>query len=137
MDAGYDDTIRTLIYTGRPLRVKKTPYIMNWEENRQEDIKALTSKGVVPVQDDMKHMESSGENNMTMKEVLELHPMLMGQCAAAIHDIIPAKQIVEEMVNEAVKLIKGTHSTISPWRALRGASSSSTTRAAHHRHYFP
>ena len=25
IEAGYDDTVRTLIFTGRPLRVKKTP----------------------------------------------------------------------------------------------------------------
>jgi NAD(P)H-dependent flavin oxidoreductase YrpB (nitropropane dioxygenase family) len=112
IDAGYDDTIRTLIYTGRPLRVKKTPYIMNWEENRADDIKALTAKGVVPVQDDMAQMESS-ETQMSMKEIMELHPMLMGQCAASIHDIQPAKQIVEEMVSDAVKLIKGANNNIA------------------------
>ena len=30
LSASYDDTIRTLIYTGRPLSVRKTPYVMNW-----------------------------------------------------------------------------------------------------------
>jgi NAD(P)H-dependent flavin oxidoreductase YrpB (nitropropane dioxygenase family) len=113
IEAGYDDTIRTLIYTGRPLRVKKTPYIMNWEENRQDDIKALTGKGVVPVYDDMEKLESTGDNQLSGKEMMELHPMLMGQCAAAVNDILPAKQIVDEMVSEAVKLIKGANSTIS------------------------
>jgi NAD(P)H-dependent flavin oxidoreductase YrpB (nitropropane dioxygenase family) len=28
--AGFDDTTRTLIYSGRPLRVRKTPYVANW-----------------------------------------------------------------------------------------------------------
>lgn len=28
--AGFDDTTRTLIYTGRPLRVRKTPYVADW-----------------------------------------------------------------------------------------------------------
>jgi NAD(P)H-dependent flavin oxidoreductase YrpB (nitropropane dioxygenase family) len=28
--AGHEDTITTLIYTGRPLRVRKTPYIVDW-----------------------------------------------------------------------------------------------------------
>jgi NAD(P)H-dependent flavin oxidoreductase YrpB (nitropropane dioxygenase family) len=27
LDAGYEDAVRTLIYTGRPLRVLRTPYI--------------------------------------------------------------------------------------------------------------
>jgi Nitronate monooxygenase len=41
--AGYHDTIRTLIFTGRPLRVLNTDYIAQWEE-RQNEIKELTSK---------------------------------------------------------------------------------------------
>lgn len=28
--AGYEDAVRTLIYTGRPLRVYKTPYVEDW-----------------------------------------------------------------------------------------------------------
>ena len=28
--AGYDDTVRTLIYTGRPLSVRGTPYVASW-----------------------------------------------------------------------------------------------------------
>ena len=30
VSASYGDDIRTLIYTGRPLRVRKTPYVENW-----------------------------------------------------------------------------------------------------------
>jgi hypothetical protein len=33
-------------------------------------------------------------------------PFLMGQVAGAIHDIKPAKQIVDEMVSEAVHMLK-------------------------------
>jgi len=42
--AGFDDNIRTIIFTGRPLRVRNNPYIQNWEENRSEQIRDLTSK---------------------------------------------------------------------------------------------
>lgn len=28
--AGYDDTTRTLIYSGRPLNVRRTPYVASW-----------------------------------------------------------------------------------------------------------
>lgn len=47
--AGFDDNVRTIIFTGRPLRVRNNPYIRNWEENRQAEIKTLTDKGVIPV----------------------------------------------------------------------------------------
>ena len=30
VSAGYDDTLRTLVYTGRPLQVRKTDYIADW-----------------------------------------------------------------------------------------------------------
>lgn len=43
--AGFDDNIRTIIFTGRPLRVRKNSYIENWENERAGEIKELTSKG--------------------------------------------------------------------------------------------
>jgi NAD(P)H-dependent flavin oxidoreductase YrpB (nitropropane dioxygenase family) len=50
--AGHDDNVRTIIFTGRPLRVRNNPYIKNWEENRAAEIKELTGKGVIPVEHD-------------------------------------------------------------------------------------
>jgi NAD(P)H-dependent flavin oxidoreductase YrpB (nitropropane dioxygenase family) len=50
--AGHDDNIRTIIFTGRPLRVRNNPYITNWEENRAAEIKELTGKGIIPVEHD-------------------------------------------------------------------------------------
>jgi hypothetical protein len=41
-------TERTLIYTGRPLRVRAVPYVQDWNHNRQKEIKELTSKGIIP-----------------------------------------------------------------------------------------
>lgn len=60
VSAGHEDIARTLIYTGRPLRVRKTPYVADWEENRREEIKELTSKGIIPNEHEMeKHPEKS------------------------------------------------------------------------------
>jgi NAD(P)H-dependent flavin oxidoreductase YrpB (nitropropane dioxygenase family) len=47
VSANYGDTATTLIYTGRPLRVRRTDYVKEWE-NRQDEIKELTSKGKLP-----------------------------------------------------------------------------------------
>ena len=71
---------RTVIFTGRPMRVRKTPYVENWyervasmpikrltfftsrENNRQAEIKELTSRGIIPAHDDLeKHPEKSIE----------------------------------------------------------------------------
>jgi NAD(P)H-dependent flavin oxidoreductase YrpB (nitropropane dioxygenase family) len=78
---GYEDAVTTLIYTGRPLRVRKTPYVKDWEENRQAEIKELTSKGIVPAVDDLdKHPEKS----------IEARSWLMGRVAAVcFHKCLP------------------------------------------------
>jgi len=49
IDAGYHDTVRTTIFTGRPLRCRKTPYISDWENNRAQEIQDLTSRGIIPL----------------------------------------------------------------------------------------
>ena len=65
LSAGYDDTIRTLIFSGRPMSVRKTPYVMEWyahslivvghhpefffrEEKRRDEIEKLVAQGLVP-----------------------------------------------------------------------------------------
>jgi hypothetical protein len=85
-----------LIYTGRPLRVYKTPYIADWsvgitlsccltyslffdvfrEENRQAEIKALTSRGIIPVNDEVEK---------DPRKSLAARSFLMGQVVAVIH----------------------------------------------------
>ena len=47
--SGFDDNVRTIIFTGRPLRVRNNPYIQNWEENRQAEIKDLTSLSLIHI----------------------------------------------------------------------------------------
>lgn len=54
--AGFDDSVRTIIFTGRPLRVRNNEYIRNWEENRQAEIKELTEKGTIPVESDFEKL---------------------------------------------------------------------------------
>lgn len=81
LSAGYDDTTRTLIYSGRPMSVRKTPYVASWYANslifpyhtfnpsnrddRQQEIKELTSQGLIPHDVELeKHPEKSLEGRM-------------------------------------------------------------------------
>jgi NAD(P)H-dependent flavin oxidoreductase YrpB (nitropropane dioxygenase family) len=97
LSAGYGDVVRTLIYTGRPLRVRRTPYVDDWEQNRQAEIKELTARGVIPNQHEMeRHPEKS------VKAVT----FLMGNVAALINDIVPAQTIVDNMVNDAAEILQ-------------------------------
>jgi NAD(P)H-dependent flavin oxidoreductase YrpB (nitropropane dioxygenase family) len=104
VNAGYHDTVRTIIYTGRPMRVLKTPYIMNWETYRQNEIRELTSKGILPAQKDFADEEKSGKE-LSIQERMERFPLLMGQVAGAIDSVKPAKEIIDEMIAGAIEAL--------------------------------
>ncbi|CAD6938368.1 unnamed protein product [Tilletia laevis] len=73
LESTHDTDVRTLIYTGRPLRLYKTP-----------------------------HDDGKGTK---MKASMER--WLLGQAAAVIHDIKPAKVIIDEMVTSAADALRG------------------------------
>ena len=83
---------------GRPLRVRNNPYIKNWEENRAQEIKDLTSKGTIPVEHDFETMGDDIDDE-TMDNA---RPFLMGKAAAVVNERKTAKEIVDEMVSDAV-----------------------------------
>jgi NAD(P)H-dependent flavin oxidoreductase YrpB (nitropropane dioxygenase family) len=65
LTAGYDDTIRTLIYSGRPMNVRKTPYVAEWESQRQQEIAELVFQGKIPHEVELeRHPEKSLEGRM-------------------------------------------------------------------------
>jgi len=68
-------------------------YIKNWE-SRPDEIKRMTENGIVPLAKDM----DQGKD-------VDI-PFLMGQVSGIIKDIKPAKQIVEDMVQEAVEMLR-------------------------------
>jgi NAD(P)H-dependent flavin oxidoreductase YrpB (nitropropane dioxygenase family) len=106
--AGFDDNIRTIIFTGRPLRVRANPYITNWEENRQQEIKELTGKGVIPVEHDLEKMGDDLDDD-TMDNA---RPFLMGKAAAVVNEKKNAREIVDELVGDAVKWLQKTNGYI-------------------------
>ncbi|KAI6043051.1 2-nitropropane dioxygenase [Pisolithus marmoratus] len=103
LQADYDDVIRTLIYSGRPMSVRKTPYVSEWESRRQQEILDLVSEGKIPHEVELqKHPEKSVEGRM----------WLMGRVAGSINDIKPAKVIVDEIVNSAAASLRNASSSI-------------------------
>ncbi|KAG6332889.1 hypothetical protein ID866_6196 [Astraeus odoratus] len=107
LSAGYDDTVKTLIYSGRPLHVRKTPYVAEWESQRQQEISDLVAQGKIPHEVELeKRPEKSLEGRM----------WLMGNVAGSIHDIKPAKVMyasVEEMVDLAAAALKNATSMVA------------------------
>ncbi|KAF4167487.1 hypothetical protein CNMCM6936_004942 [Aspergillus lentulus] len=100
--AGFEDNVRTIIFTGRPMRVRKNAYIQNWEENRREEMKELTSKGIIPVEHDFENLGDDVDD-----ETLDnARPFLMGKVSAVVSEKKPAKAIVDEIVSDAAALLK-------------------------------
>jgi len=91
------DTIRTLTLTGRPIRLAKTDYVMEWEA-QPEKIRELTAQGIVPVEEDVR------TGKIDFKQFAELK--LLGQACGGIKEIKSAQEIVESMVKEAVAIIR-------------------------------
>jgi NAD(P)H-dependent flavin oxidoreductase YrpB (nitropropane dioxygenase family) len=125
--AGFDDNVRTIIFTGRPLRVRTNPYIENWENERQQEIKELVAKGKIPYEADLDKVMSgelttppkglevpkNEEGEADIDEILDqFRPMLMGKCAAVVNEKKSAKEIVDEFVNDAVKWMQKGNSMI-------------------------
>ncbi|KAK6531644.1 hypothetical protein TWF694_002822 [Orbilia ellipsospora] len=109
--SGYEDNVRTIIFTGRPMRVKMNPYIKNWEENRADEITKLTKQGIIPVEHDIEQLDKDDKlDDDTMDSA---RPFLMGKVAAVCNEIKPAKAIVEEMVAEAVQQIQKSNSMVA------------------------
>lgn len=100
VNAGYHDTVRSVIYTGRPMRVVKTPFIMDWQNNKQAQVQQLTSKGVLPVKWYMEEMERKKEE-ISMEKQMEIMPLLCGAVAGRIDSVLTAQEIVDEMVTGA------------------------------------
>jgi NAD(P)H-dependent flavin oxidoreductase YrpB (nitropropane dioxygenase family) len=113
INADYHDTIRTVIYTGRPMRVLKNDYILNWENERSQEIKDLTSKGIIPVKRDLEEKAAKGEN-VDPGLVATNRPLLMGQAAGAITDIKPAAEIINDMMAEAIRSLRQAVNLIAP-----------------------
>lgn len=53
--------MKSTIWTGRPLRALATPYVKDWEQNRQAEIVALQSKGIVVLEHELDKLAQEGK----------------------------------------------------------------------------
>ena len=60
IQSGFNSTVKSLIWSGRPLRALKNPYVDDWEKNRQEEIRSLTSRGIIPLEYELDKLHSEG-----------------------------------------------------------------------------
>ncbi|RYP56328.1 hypothetical protein DL771_011947 [Monosporascus sp. 5C6A] len=95
VSCGFSDTERTLVLSGRPLRMRTNDYIARWHTQRPDEIRALCDRGVVPIEHDLER----GAEDIDV-------PHIMGQVAGAITKIQPAAEIMREMIDEAVAMLR-------------------------------
>ncbi|KAI3336110.1 2-nitropropane dioxygenase [Ustulina deusta] len=93
VSCGFTDTERTLVLSGRPLRMRTNEYIANWHA-QPDKIKALCDQGIVPIEHDFEQGKDADP------------PHLMGQVAGLVQKIQPAREIVDDMVTEATAMLK-------------------------------
>ncbi len=100
VEAGDEDTIVSRCYSGKPMRVFKNPYVLDWER-RPQDIQAF------PMQAIMSHQSGvmGGIGGQIEGLDRDKSAFAIGQGAGAIHDVKPAGDIVREMAAEAEEVI--------------------------------
>lgn len=67
------------------------------ENNRQAEIKELTSKGIIPHEHEV---ENHPDQSIAGRS------WIIGSVSALIHEILPAQKIVEDMVEEAANILQ-------------------------------
>jgi hypothetical protein len=71
-------------------------------------MKELASKGKIPVEHDLETMGDDIDDD-TLDNA---RPFLMGKASAVVNEELSAKEIVDELVNDAVKWLATTNSYI-------------------------
>lgn len=96
LEATDEDTVRTRSYSGKPMRVKKNPYVADWE-SRPADIQPFPQQAILS--------SRAGVMGGIGGQIEGLDPdrsaFAMGQSAGGIHDVLPAGEIVRRIMAEA------------------------------------
>eukprot|EP01064_Diplonema_japonicum_P019687 TRINITY_DN2847_c0_g3_i2.p1 TRINITY_DN2847_c0_g3~~TRINITY_DN2847_c0_g3_i2.p1 ORF type:complete len:357 (+),score=100.08 TRINITY_DN2847_c0_g3_i2:122-1192(+) len=100
VDADATSTTRSVIYTGRPARVLKTPYVMEWAA-KDALVKELTAQGKIPYQWEMKQ----ASDNKQPFSLAKTFPFSLGQGAGGITSVQPARVIINQMVTETATIL--------------------------------
>ena len=94
--AADEDTIRTRSYSGKPMRVKKNPYVDDWE-TRPGDIQAFPMQAMVSI----RNQAMGGIGGQVEGLDPDKSCFAMGQSAGGVHEVLPAAEIVANLMAEA------------------------------------
>ena len=118
VEATDEDTVRTRCYSGKPMRVKKNPYVEDWE-SRPGDIQPFPIQAGISVRNEA----MGGIGGQTENLDPDKSCFAMGQSAGGVHDVLPAGEIVRRLMAEA-------HAAIGRVAAIDAASPAGAKVAA-------
>lgn len=107
----HDQTMKTLVYTGRPLRIAYHQYAHDWETLRKAKMDRLLAEGTPPVEYDQKNMETGNFEKDDLDILVRYqgkpkpYPHLLGQVAGSINKIETAADIINNMITEAIAIV--------------------------------
>ena len=96
VDAADEDTVRTRCYSGKPMRVRKNPYVEDWE-SRPAEIQGFPQQAMVSI----RNGAMGGIGGQIDGLDNDKSCFAMGQSAGGIHEVLPAGEIVARLVSEA------------------------------------
>lgn len=104
------DTIRTLVMSGRPLRLIPNKWVQSWEAQPAK-VREFCDKGIVPLEHELKTM---GENDDEKRiGCLTAINSLAGQAVGGIHSVDSAQKIVDDMMAGAVDMLRQNASMLT------------------------
>lgn len=96
MESSDEDTVRTRSYSGKPMRVKKNPYVEDWER-RPADIQPFPQQAMISTQAGV----MGGIGGQIEGLDIDRSCFAMGQSAGGVRDVLPAGEIVARIMREA------------------------------------
>jgi len=117
------------------MRVLRTQYVDEWETRKQDEIARLTARGEVPHYWELEEMKKGGQEP-SPEVMIASDRLIMGECTGAvwsrllwteqlilflftgqaagnIEDVLPAAQIVKNMITQCVEQVKKMSGSLS------------------------
>ncbi|KAJ4359928.1 uncharacterized protein N0V89_000487 [Didymosphaeria variabile] len=104
--ADYDSWVKLTVWSGRPLRALRNPWLTDWEVNRQQEIKELSDKGIVPLEFELDRLHKEGKLTEEIEDAAALRQVVavpIGVVGGSVNKPgQSASEIVHEIVHETV-----------------------------------
>lgn len=113
VEATDEDTVRTRSYSGKPMRVKKNPYVADWE-SRPQDIQPFPQQAMLSTREGV----MGGIGGQIDGLDADRSCFAMGQSAGGVREVLPAAEIVARLIAEA-------EASIDRVAAIRGRATAS------------